>query len=255
MLNNAKTLKGYTLDSLDGKVGKVKEFYFDDQYWTIRYLVPSTDRGLTGRQVLLSPYALHAINRDAKDIAVALTKRQLAGSPGLDTYTCVSRRFEEPYYGYLWPQHWGGPYTWDLFPGIVREPDQRRDAPPEAQAWNRHLHSTSDVSGYHVQATDGEIGHVVDFIIDDETWAIRYLVIDTGQWRSGKKVLVAPQWADRVSWTDAEVYVTLSRAAIQASPEYTDECALTRDYEADLYRHYDQPGYWAGEPEPVEHTP
>ncbi len=248
MLDKARTLNGFTLSCRDGPIGFVREFYFDDRQWTIRYLVPSTDHGLTGRQVLLSPYALHSINRDAKDIAVALTKRQLADSPGLDTYTGMSRQFEEPYYGYLWPQHGGGPYTWDCYPGIVRDLDQWRDTRPEEQAWNRHLHSTKDVSGYHVQATDGEIGHVDDFIIDDETWAIRYLVIDTGQWRSGKKVLVAPQWADRVSWTDAVVYMALSRAAIQASPEYTDECTLTRDYETDLHGHYHRPGYWVDEP-------
>ena len=139
--------------------------------------------------------------------------------------------------------------------GIVRDPEQWPEVLPGAQTWDPHLRSTKDVTGYHVQATDGEIGHVDDFIVDDHTWAIRYLVIDTGNWRSGKKVLVAPRWIERVSWSDAEVYVKLSRAAIQGSPEYIEESALTRDYEAKLHGHYDQPGYWVGEPESVEHTP
>ena len=256
MLDKAKTLKGFTLNCRDGSIGSVREFYFDDRHWTIRYLVASTGNWLTGRQVLISPYALHAVNRDAQEIAVALTKQELADSPRLDDAKPVSRQFEEEYYGfYGWPRYWGGPYMWGFYPGIIRDPDQWHDALPGDHAWDPHLRSTKDVGGYHVQATDGEIGHVEDFIIDDETWAIRYLVIDTGNWRSGKKVLVAPRWIDQVSWGDSEVYVKLSRAAIQASPEYTDESALTRDYETDLHGHYGQPGYWVGDPALVEHTP
>ncbi len=248
MLDNARTLKGFTLGCRDGSIGCVREFYFDDRNWTIRYLVASTGHRLTGRQVLLSPYTLRAVDRDAREIAVGLTKQQFGDSPRLDDDHPMRRRFEEPYYGYLWPQHGGGPFAWDSYPGIAREQDEWRGTPPAEPVWNRHLHGTRDVSGYRVQATDGEIGHIEDFIIDDETWAIRYLVIDMGQWRSGKKVLVSPQWADRVSWTDAEVYVTLSRAAIHASPEYTEDCALTRDYETNLHGHYHRPGYWVGEP-------
>lgn len=256
MLDKVKTLNGFTLHCRDGSIGTVREFYFDDRHWTIRYLVASTGYWLTGRQVLISPYALGAVNRDAQEISVALTKQQLADSPSLDTGKPVSRHFEEAYYGfYGWPRYWGGPYMWGFYPGIVRDPEQWHDVLPGEDAWDPYLCSTNDVSGYHVQATDGEIGHVDDFIVDDKTWAIRYLVVDTGNWRSGKNVLVAPRWIERVSWGDAEVYVKLSRAAIQASPEYTDESALTRDYEEELHRHYDQSGYWAGEPEPAERAP
>ena len=87
---------------------------------------------------------------------------------------------------------------------------------------------------------DGEIGHVEDFIIDDETWAIRYLIVDTHNWWPGKKVLVSPQWIERVSWGERKVFVNLSREAIKQSPEYTDESLLTRDYEIGLHRHYNR---------------
>ena len=255
MLDKAKTLTGFTLNGLDGAMGSVGEFYFDDRHWAIRYLVANTGNWLTGRQVLISPYALHAVNRDAQEISVALTQRQLEDGPSLATNKPVSQRFEEEYYGfYGWPKYWGGPSMWGFYPGIVRDPEQWNDTAEGEHPGDPHLRSTKAVNGYHVQATDGEIGHVEDFIIDDETWAIRYLVVDTGNWRAGKKVLVSPRWIDRVSWGDSEVYVKLSRAAIQASPEYTEESALTREYEADLHGHYDQPGYWVGEPYSVEHT-
>jgi len=103
------------------------------------------------------------------------------------------------------------------------------------------------VSGHDIQAVDGEIGHVEDFIIDDETWTIRYLVVDTRNWWPGKKVLVSPQWIKSVSWDELKVFVNLTREAIQQSPEYTEESLPTRDYEAALHRHYSRPGYWADE--------
>lgn len=249
MLDKAKTLHGFTLQGLDGAIGTVQEFYFDDEHWVVRYLVAATGNWLTGRQVLISPYSLHAVNRDAEEIAVALTKRQIEDSPSIDTDRPVSHQFEEEFYGfYGWPKYWAGPNLWGFSPIIVRDPEQWSDDASGHEARDPHLRSTKDVSGYHVQATDGELGHVEDFIIDDETWAIRYLVIDTGNWRSGKRVLVSPRWIDRVSWSDSEVYVTLSRRAIEGAPEYTEESALTREYETGLHGHYNRRGYWVEGP-------
>jgi len=113
MLNEAKTLKGYKLDSLDGEIGKINEFYFDDHHWTIRYLVADTGNWLTGRQVLISPYALAAVNKERENIAISLTKKQIQDSPSLESDKPVSRQFEEAYYGYYgWPRYWSGPYMW-----------------------------------------------------------------------------------------------------------------------------------------------
>jgi hypothetical protein len=109
------------------------------------------------------------------------------------------------------------------------------------------LRSTYGVSGHHIQTLDGELGHVEDFIIDDETWAIRYLIIDTHNWWPGKKVLVSPQWIERVSWGERKVFVNLSRETIKQSPEYTEASLLTREYETELHRHYKRQGYWIDE--------
>ena len=248
MLDKAKTLTGYRIEGLDGEIGKIKEFYFDDHHWAVRYLVADTGPWLTGRKVLISPYALRAVTREKKQIAIDLTKKQIEGSPSLDTDKPVSKQFETDYYGYYgWPLYWGGPYMWGSYSYIARDREQSRSTNPGGKAWDPHLRSTHDVSGYHVQAADGEIGHVDDFIIDDQTWAIRYLVVDTRNWWPGKKVLVSPQWIERVSWDQSKVFVNLSRDAIKKSPEYSEESLLTRDYETRLHGHYNRKGYWIEE--------
>lgn len=249
MLIKTKTLTGYTLKSLDGEIGTVKEFYFDDQHWTIRYLVADTGIWLPGRQVLISPHALGTVIKDEKHISVSLTRQQIEDSPSLDSDKPVSRQFEEAYYNYYsWPMYWSGPFAWGDYPYIVHDDDIRIISTSFNSAGDAHLRSTHDVRGYHIQATDGEIGHVDDFIIDDETWTIRYLIIDTHNWLPGKKVLLSPLWIDRVSWHDSKVFANLLREDIAQSPEYTDWSILTREFEVDLYQHYKRQGYWGVEP-------
>jgi uncharacterized protein YrrD len=248
MLDKAKKLTGYKLHSLDGEIGRVKEFYFDDRHWAIRYLVTDTGNWLTDRQVLISPYALVAVNKEERYIAIDLTNKQIEDSPSLNTDKPVSRQFEMSYFGYYgWPTYWSGPYMWGDYPTIVRDREKSRAFNPGGKAWDPHLRSTHDVSGYHIQAADGEIGHVDDFIIDDQTWAIRYLVVDTRNWWPGKKVLISPKWIERVSWSKSTVFVNLSRETIKQSPEYTEESLITRDYETGLHGHYNRRGYWIDE--------
>jgi hypothetical protein len=255
MLNKAGTLTGYKLESRDGEIGKVKEFYFDDRHWTIRYLVADTGNWLTGRQVLISPYALVGVVPENHHIQINLTKKQIEDSPSLDNDKPVSRQFEQAYYGYHgWPTYWGGPSMWGPYPYIVRDPEKWRRLNQGGKAWDPHLRSIYGVSGHHIQALDGEIGHIADFIIDDGTWAIRYLIIDTHNWWPGKKVLISPQWIESVSWGERKVFLNLSRDAIKRSPEFTDESPLTRDYEIGLHQHYNRPGYWVDELAAQEHS-
>ncbi len=245
MLYKAKELKGFTLDSYDGEIGKVVEFYFDDRHWAIRYLVADTGDWLMDRQVLISPYALVAVNQEEQHITVNLTKKQIEDSPSLDSDKPVSQQFELEYYGYYeWPMYWAGPYMWGSYPTIIRDNGTCPPASPDDKTWDPHLRSSHEVGGYTIHASDGEIGHIEDFIIDDESWAIRYLIIDTQNWWPGKKVLVSPQWIKNVSWSKATVFVNLTREIIQQSPEFTTESLLTRDYETELHRHYNRQGYW-----------
>ena len=256
MLNKVKTLTGYKLNSRDGEIGKVKEFYFDDHFWTIRYLVAETGDWLMERQVLISPYALGFMNKGEQTITIDLTKKQIEGSPSLDSDKPVSRQCEESYHQYYgWPMYWMGPYVWGDDPSFERDLEKWKESREHEKAtWDAHLRSTSVVDGYHIQATDGEIGHVEDFIVDDDTWAIWYLIVDTQNWWPGKKVLISPKWIEGVSWPELKVFVNLARETIKQSPEYLEEFLPTRDYETRLHQHYDRQGYWVDKPDAKEHS-
>ncbi len=259
MLNKAKTLTGYSLQNTDGQtIGKAKEFYFDDRHWTIRYLVADTGNWLTGRQVLISPHALVAVNSDRQNIVTDLSKKQIEESPAVATDKPVSRQREEELHSYYgWSPYWSmGPYAGVGYPvpGSLPVGGQAGAHVEAKPTGDPTLRSMKQVRGYPIQGADGEIGHVEDFVIDDGTWAIRYLMVATRNWWPGKNVLVSPQWIERVSWSESKVFVNLSRDAIKQSPEYTEESLITRDYETDLHRHYDRQGYWVAEPVVTEHS-
>ncbi len=253
MLIRAKDFRHFKLRARDGDIGKAREFYFDDRHWTVRYLVADTGGWMTGRQVLISPHALGSAIEAEHVVPVALTRQQIEQSPSLATDQPVSRQYERHFYDYYgWPMYWNGPlvwgvyqYPWEITPLAMRETEILREAEERHEdAWDPNLRSTHDVTGHHIQATDGEIGHVADFIIDDKTWSIRYLVVDTKNWRPGKHVLISPEWIDRLSWEESKVFVNLSCELIRKSPEYNPE-TLNREYETQLHEHYDRPGYWS----------
>jgi hypothetical protein len=253
MLRNVTHLKGFAIRATDGEIGTLDQFYFDDESWAIRYLVVNTGGWLSGRLVLVSPIAIRQTEWQSKRLDVALTKKQIEDSPLIDTHRPVSRQHEALYFGYYgYPYYWGGPYLWGRasYPAGLTV---RKEAVTEAEALqaragkesaDSHLRSTNEVKGYHIEAADGEIGHVADFIVDDETWAIRYLEVDTRNWWPGKKVLVSPQWINHVSWPASEVYVDLSRETIKNGPEYIESMPVTREFEKRLYDHYGRPAYW-----------
>jgi hypothetical protein len=245
MISNVKSLLSFTLDSRDGDIGQVKDFYFDDRYWAIRYLIVDTGTWLMDRQVLISPYALGAIEVEGKKIAVSLTRKQIEESPSLDTDKPVSRQFENDYYGYYgWPVYYGSPMMWGTVDHLERNPEKWIGPTGAVKTWDPHLRSMRTIRGYHIHATDGEIGHIVDFLIDDESWAIRYIVVTTRNWWPGKHILIAINWVDRVNWSDSQVFVSLTRESIQLSPEYLGTSLPSRDYEQALHEHYRRPGYW-----------
>jgi len=251
MLYQAKALHGYKLNGRDGEIGKIKEFYFDDHYWTIRYLVADSGNWLTNRQVLISPHALGIVNKDAQNIAINLTKKQIEDSPPLNSEEPVSRQFEQDYYNYyMLPSYWDSPFMLGQYSSPSPSMSIRGKLPKSTfgpKTWDPHLRSTHAVSGYHIQVKDGDGGHVEDFMIDDETWIIRYLIINTKNWWAGKKVLVSPRWIKSVDWKESKVFVNLSREAIKQSPEYIEGSPLNREYEAALHQHYNFQGYWVNE--------
>ncbi|MCE5300399.1 MAG: PRC-barrel domain-containing protein [Spirochaetia bacterium] len=253
MLNSAKTLKGYSLKCIDGETGEVNEFYFDDRSWTIRYLVASTGTGSLKKKVLISESALREVTREDKNIYVKLLKKQVEDGPLHDTDKPASWKSEEAYYRFFGrPVYWGGPYMWGDHPFLKKETGKEEVNPETEKSWDPHLRETKYVTGYRIHAKNGEIGRVEDFILDDEAWAIRYLVINTGEWFADKKVIVSPGLIERVSFEERKVYLNITIESIKLAPEYTPETTPVRDYEERLHLHYKRQGYWRDEGEAHE---
>jgi hypothetical protein len=249
MLTNATHLKGLVIRATDGELGTVNHLYFDDQTWAIRYLTVETGGWLGGRQVLISPFSIVHTDWQANRLDVE-------NSPDIDTHKPVSRQHEAAYLGYYgYPYYWAGPSLWGpaLYPeGLAIPTTASAQAMAESirrESTDSHLRSTEGVTGYNIEAADGEIGHVAGFVADDETWAIRYIEVATRNWWPGKKVLLSPAWIERVSWMDSSVSVGVSREAIKTAPEYVESMPVTREYENRLYFHYGRPPYWLNQAE------
>lgn len=243
MQRSISRLMGCSVKARDGEIGAVNDFYFDDHAWVIRYMVVNTGGWLSGRDVLISTAALKTPEWKARAFPVGLTRRQVRNSPGIDTHKPVSRQHETELHAYYgWPVYWGAsPLVGFGYPMPMMVPPLPEEKPARRKKEDTHLRSVSQVTGYYIHATDGEIGHVQDFIVDDKTWAIRYIVVNTRNWLPGKQVLIAPDWIGSVNWREAMVTLHLSRKKIKDSPEYDPGKPVTDDYRTRLARHYERP--------------
>lgn len=258
MLNSVSHLRRATVAATDGDIGPIKQVFFDDQRWVIRYLIVDTGSWLTGREVLISPYAVTQPLPKDPTVAVRLTRKQVQASPDIDTHQPVSRRHEQDYLRYYaYPDYWDGSGLWAMgeLPMLPPTPPagpagaqaaiDARSRAEHVPTEDVHLRSSAEVDDYRIQAADGSIGHVEDFIFDDESWAIRYLLVNTNNWwPGGRKVLVAVSWISSIEWADKAVYVTLTREQIKDSPAYDENVTIDRDYEQRLHESYNRVGYW-----------
>ncbi len=248
MLRSLKGLEHYKVSATDGDIGHVENFFIDDERWGVRYLIVNTGGLLEGRSVLISPVSFREVEWAARRFHLALTIDKIKDSPGIDVDKPVSRQHEQDYHGYFgYPYYWGYAGLWEAsaYPNLIAANIGLN--PPLAQPESHgdvHLRSVKEVRGYHVQGIDDAIGHVDDFIVDDQSWQVRYLVIDTSNWWFGRHVLVSPQWVNRVSWSTQKVHVVLPRQQVKDSPEWNPKQAINRDYEERLREHYGFSTYW-----------
>jgi hypothetical protein len=223
MLQYTNALYGNKLAASDGDIGHVKDFYFDDKNWVIRYLVVDAGTWLTGRLVLISPHAFGKLDQEGKTVNVKLRKKQIENSPLVETHQPVSRQYEVKYYRYYgWPAYWNGGGMWGLggYPVLLPPPRDETVAQQKFQHRDdKHLQSTLAVTGYYIETVDGTLGHVKGFLVDDTNWSIRELVVETGHWYSGREVLISPTKVDRISYVDSTVFVNLTKAEIQQTQE------------------------------------
>ena len=267
MLRSAKEMEGYAVGATDGVIGHVTDFYLDDEKWVIRYLVVDTGGWMSRRKVLISPIAVGTPDREKKRLPVSITKEQVRKSPDIDTEHPASRQHEIAYAGYYgFRYYWDGGGYWgsEMVPNLMMpsygglsgshtragegQSIMARREPARHAHDDPHLRSCNAVVGYHLHARDGEIGHVASMLIDEQSWAVRYLVVDTSNWWLGHKVLIAPGWIDVVSWYDATVSVSMTRQSVKDAPVYDAQVAMSREAEDRLYQHYGHAGYWTGYP-------
>jgi hypothetical protein len=235
MLRRLKDLERFKVTATDGDIGHVVNLFFDDERWIIRYLIVETGGFLHRHRVLISPIAFGAIDWPSRRFHVRLTVDKVKNSPTVDVDKPVSRQHESDYNGY-----YNYPYYWD-YPGPWGTTWNSGHAVPTDKSGDVHLRSVNEVRGYHIQGSDQAIGNVADFIVDDETWEIRYLVVDTREGWFGNKVLLVPQWAHRIGWLESRVYVEFSREKIKNSPAWQPGAGVNREYEALLCNYYGRP--------------
>ena len=247
MLRSLKELEQYKVNATDGDIGSVVNFLLDDERWTVRYLIVETGSFFSERRVLITPISFREVDWSTKQFHVALTRDAVKSSPNVDTDEPVSRQHERDYYKYYgYPNYWGDTGLWGMtaYPGALATSRYEVSVKNTEIAGDIHLRSVNEVRGYHVHGSDGSIGHVEDFIVDDETWEVRYLVVDTSNWWLGRKVLIAPRWTSDVSWEERSVHIAMDRQSITNSPEWSPTVAINRQYEARLYKHFGRPAYW-----------
>lgn len=251
-MQRSSDIIGYGLRATDGAIGSIRDLLFDEVHWAVRWIVVDTGRWLPGRQVLLPPSALGTPDPATREYPVDLSRERIEAAPGLKTDEPVSHQLEMSIYDhYGWDPYWSGGYGYPLA-GVLplgtyaAAPPVAPDMPEREPKGDPNLRSANEVTGYYVKATDDSIGHVEDFMMDEEHWAVRYLLIDTRNWWLGKVVLISPHWTRDIVWAERKVFVNVARDKVKGAPEYDPSMALDRRYEEQLYGYYGYQPYWYG---------
>ncbi len=253
MLVVPTAIHGYDIEAQDGAIGTVVDFLFDDRSWQCRWVVVDTGDWLNSRKILLHPSALGIVDHDQKYIPVELTRQKVEGSPGLSNHKPVSMQAETAHYEYYgWDPFWGsglygysdannfsGPPRYFGDPELV--PAARHASHDETS--DPHLRSISEVTNYGVHATDGDIGHVENMLVDDESWGVRYLIIDTSNWWFGTRVLISPFSVREIRYEGSRILLTMTKAVVKGSPAWDPLNQIEREEQKRLHAYYGWPGY------------
>ena len=258
MLRKLNEIKGFTVQGTEEKLGESSDFYFDQDHFVLRYIVLETDGWLKKEQTLISTDEIEAIDYNKKEIKTAMTAEELENGPGIEKNQPISKLMEEKVVKhYDWPLYWASSAPGGVpnipagtkmreklldFENLTEEEKQERE-----EKLDSNLRSLNEISGYEIQAVDKSFGKVKDLFVDEEDWLIRYLLIDTRKILPSKKVIIAPEWIRHISWDRQQVFVKKTKKEIKNAPKYKEDRAkklVSRDYEKDLYDHYNEPEYW-----------
>jgi hypothetical protein len=240
MLQKVKDIEKLKIETLNGKLGYVHDFYFDDREWITRYMVVDTGDWLTGRKVLVSPHAIKKPDFGNKLMPVNLTQIQIEESPNIDVDKPVSRQQESHlsnYYG--WPAYWAAdPIAHAVFTQKAVEDSEKENLDSNSS----HLRSIREVRNYFVKAIDGEVGSIDSFLIDDNDWKIKFIVMDTRKWFSwlpgGSYHLISPEWIKDIDWSESKILIEYDKKTLENSPLYDSAKEIDDDFENRLYDCY-----------------
>lgn len=214
-------LKTYFVEAIDGETGRVDDLYFHRGEWHIRYLLLRVAFEPEYRRVLLSTYSVQEVLTDRHVITLNLTRQQIRNSPETNVSQPISRPHEielNQYYG--WPADWLAAEQ-DVTPtGELSGRAERQQAGDIEEYTGAALQGCDEVTGvFRIQANDGEIGKITDFIVDDESWLLRYVIAEYADSRTGY-VILATDMVERIDWVDGHFYVDAFVKTIREIPDY-----------------------------------
>lgn len=264
MLLDINDLEGYSIEANNGNIGHVCDIFFDDRSWAVRYLVVETGSWLMTRKVLISPIALGPADREGRTLPVALSREQVKDSPVIDTEKPVTRQHEISYLEYYrYPYYWAGPALWGAqevprmlmdghggfisVPQVVhggRQEADRLGAMQQGRRDDPHLRSGKAIRKYTIRAQDGDMGHLQGMLVEEQSWALRYILVKTGDWWFGHDVVIAPNWIRAVDWFGRKIDVDLSRKQVREAPAFESLATWDRPREGELFNHYGRRAYW-----------
>jgi hypothetical protein len=240
MLRSASKIIGHRLHAVDGEIGRATDFLLDERGWFLRYMVVETGRWLANRRVLISPMGLSKAEWTSRRLVLEGTREQVKNAPVLAEDGALPHQHEielSRHYGWSLSGFGALPPSGETTPVPELSP-----APPAEPG----LHSITEALGFALNATDGSVGHVEDFIVDDDTWTLPYLVVDSRNWLSGRKVLVPTERVGQIDWVDRRVDVLLPSWEIEESPEFDPTAPVYERRDEQLVG--DHPGAARAEP-------
>jgi hypothetical protein len=225
MLRSKNRLIGFSVHATDGEIGRIRDFVFDEPLWTVRYAEVDISKWIPEKVVLLSTLILGQTALSSID--TKLTIEQIINCPAIDPHHLPSRKYEEELHTY---------FSWTYYWAQLGEASQYQSS--------CKLQNVKAINGYHIQALDGELGHLSDLLIDDLEWKIRYCVIDTGTWLPGKKVLLSPKWLGKIDDQAFKIEFDIKMEKIKTAPDFDQSTLVTPDYESSIFAHFDKKPYW-----------
>ena len=240
MLLHYNWLSSYTVIGNDGEIGKVEDVYFDEEMWTVRYIVVKTGATFLSEKLFVSPVSIDKFDHTNELIRIGITKdeAQKAPDPGDEP---VSRKYEKDFsLYYRINPYWIGSGAWGSA-NTAREMAQQEVQILESdlEEDESHVHQAKHVTRYELAVTDGSFGKIDDLLIDESSFKIKYFVADMRKWLpGGKKVLISPQWIEEIEWAAARIRINVTRDQLESAPEYRTELDLTDERESELWLHF-----------------